>query len=125
MSEPLIYSFATKEFLHKLHLVPEVPLRRMAAEEGEIIESDEEKDEEEKDEEEIDEEEIDEEEKYNEFNEIPREREDIFILTKGVPIPPLLKEETKGQIIFFFLPQLLEYFGFFLILILIVLITIF
>jgi predicted NAD-dependent protein-ADP-ribosyltransferase YbiA (DUF1768 family) len=86
MSEPLIYSFATKEFLHKLHLVPEVPLRRMAEEEGEIIESDEEKDEEEKDEEEIE---------YNEFNEIPREREDIFILTKGVPIPPLLKEETK------------------------------
>jgi len=37
----------------------------------------------------------------------------------------LLKEETKGQVIFFFLPQLLEYFGFLLILVLIVLIAIF
>lgn len=37
----------------------------------------------------------------------------------------LLKKETKGQIIFFFLPQLLEYFGFFLILVLIVFIAIF
>jgi hypothetical protein len=37
----------------------------------------------------------------------------------------ILKEETKGQIIFFFLPQLLEYFGFFLILVLIVFIAIF
>jgi len=37
----------------------------------------------------------------------------------------LLKEETKGQIVFFFLPQLLEYFGFFSILVLIVFIAIF
>ena len=37
----------------------------------------------------------------------------------------LLKEETKGQIVFFFLPQLLEYFGFFLILVLIVLLAAF
>lgn len=37
----------------------------------------------------------------------------------------LLKEETSGKIIFFFLPQLLEYFGFLLILVLIVFITIF
>jgi hypothetical protein len=37
----------------------------------------------------------------------------------------LLKEETKGQTVFFFLPQLLEYFGFFLILVLIVLLAAF
>ena len=86
MEEPLIYSFATKEFLNKMRLVPEVPLRRLDQEEGEIIESEEEKDEGE-------EKEIE----YNEFYEIPKEREDIFIMTKGVPLPPLLKEETKKQ----------------------------
>jgi hypothetical protein len=36
-----------------------------------------------------------------------------------------MEQEAKGQIIFFFLPQLLEYFGFFLILILIVLLAVF
>ena len=34
------------------------------------------------------------EEEFNEFYEIPNDRKDIFILTKGVPIPPLLHEET-------------------------------
>jgi predicted NAD-dependent protein-ADP-ribosyltransferase YbiA (DUF1768 family) len=34
---------------------------------------------------------------YNEYYEIPQERADIFVLTKGVPLPPLLKEETKKQ----------------------------
>ena len=86
MEEPLVYSFATKEYINKLHLKPDVPLRRIEGvdkEEGEITES----------EEEAEETEID----YNEYYEIPKEREDIFILTKGVPLPPLLKEETKKQ----------------------------
>jgi predicted NAD-dependent protein-ADP-ribosyltransferase YbiA (DUF1768 family) len=86
MEEPLVYSFATKEYINKLHLKPEVPLRRIEGvdkEEGEITES-----EEEEEEKEID---------YNEYYEIPKEREDIFIITKGVPLPPLLKEETKKQ----------------------------
>jgi len=89
MEEPLIYSFATKEFLNKLRLKPEVPLRRVEGvdkEEGEITDSDEEKGSE-----------NDEEVEYNEYYEIPKEREDIFIMTKGVPIPPLLREETKKQ----------------------------
>ena len=88
MNDPLIYSFATKTLLNKLHLKPEVPLRRIEGidkEEGEIVESDNES---EKEEEEIE---------YNEHYEIPKEREDIFIITKGVPLPPLIKEETKKQ----------------------------
>jgi predicted NAD-dependent protein-ADP-ribosyltransferase YbiA (DUF1768 family) len=86
MEEPLIYSFATKEYINKLHLKPDVPLRRIEGvdkEEGEITDS-------EGEEEEV---EVD----YNEYYEIPKEREDIFIMTKGVPLPPLLKEETKKQ----------------------------
>jgi predicted NAD-dependent protein-ADP-ribosyltransferase YbiA (DUF1768 family) len=86
MEEPLIYSFATAEYLNKLHLKPEVPLRRLDKEEGEITEESEREDE--------DEHEIGE---YNEFYNVPKEREDIFILTKGIPLPPLLREETKKQ----------------------------
>jgi predicted NAD-dependent protein-ADP-ribosyltransferase YbiA (DUF1768 family) len=87
MEEPLVYSFATKEYINKLHLKPDVPLRRIEGidkEEGELTESE-------------GEEGIDEEVDYNEYYEIPKEREDIFIMTKGVPLPPLLKEETKKQ----------------------------
>ena len=83
LNEPLIYSFVTKEFLSKLKLEPEIPLRRIEGvhkEEGEIIESEEEQEEAE--------------EEFNEFYEIPNDRKDIFILTKGVPLPPLLHEET-------------------------------
>ena len=86
MEEPLIYTFATKEYLNKLRLQPEIPLRRIEGvdkEEGELTESEGEKE--------------DEEVEYNEHYEIPKEREDIFILTKGVPLPPLLREETKKQ----------------------------
>ena len=75
MHEPLIYSFATPEFLNKLRMEPEVPLRRVKEDEGveEPVEE------------------------YNEYYEIPKEREDIFVLTKGIPLPPLLREETKKQ----------------------------
>ena len=86
MEEPLVYSFATKEFINKIHLKPEVPLRRIGGidkDEGDITDTDEEKEEEEIE--------------YNEHYDIPKEREDIFILTKGIPLPPLLKEETKKQ----------------------------
>jgi predicted NAD-dependent protein-ADP-ribosyltransferase YbiA (DUF1768 family) len=86
MEEPLIYSFATAEYLNKLHLKPDIPLRRLEKEEGEITEESEKEGE--------DDDEIGE---YNEFYEVPKEREDIFILTKGIPLPPLLREETKKQ----------------------------
>ena len=86
MEEPLIYSFATKEYINKLHLKPDVPLRRIEGidkEEGEVTDSEDEGEEGEVE--------------YNEYYEIPKEREDIFIMTKGVPLPPLLKEENKKQ----------------------------
>jgi predicted NAD-dependent protein-ADP-ribosyltransferase YbiA (DUF1768 family) len=81
MNEPLIYTFVTSELLNKLRLHPEVPLRRIK-EDGEITESDIE---------EIEPQDLE----INEFYEIPENRSDIFILTKGVPIPALLNEETQ------------------------------
>ena len=88
MEEPLIYSFVTKEFLNRLRLEPEVPLRRVEGKKGSKDEQSESEDEKSDSEEEIE---------YNEHYEIPKEREDIFTLTKGIPLPPLLKEETKKQ----------------------------
>jgi len=87
MDYPLVYSFATKEFLHKLRLKPDVPLRRVAEKETDK--------EAEKDDKSDSDEEADEHVEYNEHYEIPKEREDIFVMTKGIPLPPLLKEETK------------------------------
>jgi predicted NAD-dependent protein-ADP-ribosyltransferase YbiA (DUF1768 family) len=87
MEEPLIYSFSTKEYINKLHLKPDVPLRRIEGvdkKDGDLTDSEQE---------DAAEEEID----YNEYYELPKEREDIFIITKGVPLPPLLKEESKKQ----------------------------
>lgn len=86
MEEPLIYSFVTKEFLNKMRLQPDVPLHKIDKEEGEITESEEEGDKEE-----------DEEEKIVLDYDIPPERQDIFVKIKGVPVPPLLPEETKKQ----------------------------
>lgn len=78
MDEPLIYNFVTETMLNNLRLVPDIPLRRTVdkeegddAEEGEVEEME-----------------------YQEAHEVPAELEDIFVLTKGVPIPPLLREET-------------------------------
>jgi predicted NAD-dependent protein-ADP-ribosyltransferase YbiA (DUF1768 family) len=87
MDEPLIYSFVNAEFLNKLRLKPDVPLIRVDKEEGEITDSDEE----------AEAEEMEEEIQYTEKYEIPKERSDIFIMTKGIPLPPLLKEENKTQ----------------------------
>lgn len=84
MNEPLIYTFVTKDMLQKLRLEPDVPLRRVK-EEGEVSDEEEAV------------EEPKEESEYNEFYEIPETRKDIFVLTKGVPIPPQLKEETQKQ----------------------------
>ena len=85
MDDPLIYTFVTREMLNKLRLEPDVPLRRIEGVE-EVNEDFE--DEEEKEEKNIE---------FNEFYEIPEERKDIFILTKGVPIPGKLVEETQQK----------------------------
>jgi len=86
MEEPLIYSFVTKEFLNKMRLQPEVPLHKIDKEEGEITESEDDDDDDE-----------DEEEKIVEEYDIPEDRKDIFVKIKGVPLPPLLKEETQKE----------------------------
>jgi predicted NAD-dependent protein-ADP-ribosyltransferase YbiA (DUF1768 family) len=84
MEDPLIYSFVTKEFLNKTRLQPEVPLHRLEKEEGDVSESEGE----DEDEEEL---------KIVEDYEVPEERKDIFVKIKGVPIPPLLPEETQKR----------------------------
>ncbi len=90
MNEPLIYTFVTAGMLHKLRLEPDVPLRRVEKEEGEISDSDANSDAE-----------NEEHEKnasdYNVVYEIPQERSDTFILTKGVPIPAELVEESQKK----------------------------
>jgi len=86
MEEPLIYSFVSKEFLNKMRLKPDVPLHRIDKEEGELSQDEEEEEEDEE-----------EEENFVVDYEIQPEREDIFIKIKGVPVPPLLPEETPKQ----------------------------
>jgi len=84
LNEPLIYNFATKSMLTKLRLEPDVPLRRLERKSKEDINDNESEDEY-----------YEKEPEYNEVYEIPEERKDIFILTKGISIPSQLKEETK------------------------------
>jgi len=86
LEEPLLYQFVNEDFLKKTRMEPDVPLRKAPEnkEEGEITSD-----------EEDDGEKSEAEEEYVEYYDIPEERKDIFILTKGVPIPPQLKEETK------------------------------
>jgi len=90
LDEPLIYSFATSEMLHKQRLEPDVPIRRVESfdnVEDAISDSDNEDDDEEY------------ETHMNGLShyDIPEERKDIFILTRGVPIPPQLKEESQKK----------------------------
>jgi predicted NAD-dependent protein-ADP-ribosyltransferase YbiA (DUF1768 family) len=98
INEPLIYSFANSSFINKIHLKPEVPLRRVVSEEDKndknklpkkTSKSDADSDTDSEEEKNVSD--------YNEYYEIPQERTDIFIMTKGVPLPPLLQEETKKQ----------------------------
>jgi len=87
MEQPLIYSFANASYIHKIRLEPEVPLRRVKSKknkEDDSSSSDSDSD-------------SDEGEEFAEHYEIPPERTDIFIITKGIPLPPLLKEESKQQ----------------------------
>ena len=69
--EPIIYMFVTKEMIKKKRKVPEVPLMKKT----------------------IVREHVEEVVHY----EIPRERKDLFILTQGAHIHPLLTEETEAD----------------------------
>jgi predicted NAD-dependent protein-ADP-ribosyltransferase YbiA (DUF1768 family) len=88
LEEPLIYKFVTKQMLNSLRLEPDVPLRtktdQPTTKQGDEDTSDDEDD---------DANDVVKGE-YNEHYDIPESRKDIFILTKGVPIPHQLKEET-------------------------------
>jgi len=82
LPDPLIYNFVTPAMLNELGLKPDIPLRRIdednETDEGETTEN-----------------ETEDELENPEIYEIPKERKDIFILTKGIPLPKVLKEETK------------------------------
>jgi predicted NAD-dependent protein-ADP-ribosyltransferase YbiA (DUF1768 family) len=90
MGDPVIYTFVTTEMLKNLRLKPDKFISEMEKENGE--------------EDDISEAADDEEEEYEVQEKgflaegevvIPESRRDIFILTKGIPIPALLREETK------------------------------
>ena len=89
LNDPLIYNFVTDSMLKKNRMEPEKPLRK--------IDKEKEKEKEKLEEEEDEEAENLEQEDVVENYEIPTERKGLFIFTKGVPIPPLLKEETKKK----------------------------
>ena len=85
LDEPLLYTFVTKELLKTQRKIPDIsiPLKEEKEEEKEK-EKEKEKDREMK------------KDSSTEFaNEVPDIRKDIFILTKGVSIPSLLKEESQ------------------------------
>jgi predicted NAD-dependent protein-ADP-ribosyltransferase YbiA (DUF1768 family) len=88
MNEPLIYHFVNKDLLMKLRLEPEKTLNRHKEKEKKEI------DDEYKEEEQEEQEEQDENKEGQEF-EIPDIRKDIFVLTQGIALPALLKEEDS------------------------------
>jgi len=93
---PLLYKFVNKGMLNKVRLVPEEDEEEKEKEKEKKKEKEKEKEkkkekEKEKKKEEEEEEEGEEEVSISDF------RKDIFILTKGVPIPSTLKEETKKE----------------------------
>jgi predicted NAD-dependent protein-ADP-ribosyltransferase YbiA (DUF1768 family) len=89
MGDPVIYTFVTTEMLKNLRLKPDKFISEMEKETGQGEDEDEDEDEEE-------DEEVQERGFVTEGEVvIPESRKDIFILTKGIPIPALLREETK------------------------------
>ena len=88
LNDPLIYNFVTDSMLKKNRMEPEKPLRKIDKEKEKEKEN------------EPEEEDSDNESKVEieePVGEIPPERKGLFVFTKGVPIPPLLKEETKKK----------------------------
>ena len=91
LNDPLIYNFVTDSMLKKNRMEPEKPLRKIDKE------KDKEKEKERDEEEDEDEDEESKNEIEEPIGEIPPERKGLFVFTKGVPVPPLLKEETKKK----------------------------
>ena len=96
LDDPLIYKFVTKRLLEDKRLVPD-KIEKSEEEEGDKEEKEGEEKEEKEEEEEEGQEGEEEKKRPKQItpSEIPEYRKDIFILTKGVTIPPLLIEETK------------------------------
>jgi len=92
LDDPLIYTFVTESMLKKLRLEPEVSLKNIS--ESKKQEKKEASDSEDEDEE-SDEERA--KEVYHEEYEIPLERKNIFVLTKGSKVPALLPEENAKR----------------------------
>ena len=85
LDEPLIYSFATKEFLNKMRLKPDNPLSKEKEKEKAK-----EKEKEQKSSVKIANNIV---EEYD----IPEERKDVLVQIQGAQVPPLLKEETSKE----------------------------
>ena len=91
MDEPLIYHFANKDLLMKLRLEPEKTLNRHSQSKNKKRN----KQEEDLEEEDLEEEDLEEEDLEEEPLEIPDLRKDIFVITQGITLPPLLREEDS------------------------------
>ena len=87
LNDPLIYNFVTDSMLKKNRMEPEKPLRKIDKEKEKEKEKESDDDSDNESNIEIEE----------PVGEIPPERKGLFVFTKGVPIPPLLKEETKKK----------------------------
>ena len=93
LNPPLIYTFVTVSMLNKLRMEPEMSLKKIA-------ESVQEPEKEKEKENEVESEEEEEEQgaaAAAEEYEIPEERKNTFVLTKGSRIPPLLPEENSKK----------------------------
>jgi predicted NAD-dependent protein-ADP-ribosyltransferase YbiA (DUF1768 family) len=91
LNEPLIYTFVTDSMLNKLRMEPEITLKKIG-ESKRVEEKDSESDQGEDSE--SDEEPVG---KFAEEYEIPQERKNIFVLTKGAKVPPMLQEENSKK----------------------------
>jgi predicted NAD-dependent protein-ADP-ribosyltransferase YbiA (DUF1768 family) len=94
LNEPLIYTFVTDNMLRKLRLEPEITLKNIG--EAKKVQNKEESDSEGEDEDSSDEERGKAAAASEEY-EIPLERRNIFVLTKGSKIPPILPEENSKK----------------------------
>ena len=92
LNEPLIYTFVTESMLKKIRMEPEVTLKNMNVSKKEVNDERKEDEEESDDEEKVNEKEI-----FAEEYEIPLERRNIFVLTKGSKVPALLPEENSKK----------------------------